>query len=211
MAATTTRAISWVTRCRRRAPASRTRSACLYGYKPDRKKLVLGMEVLESRETPGLGDKIYKDAEFVGVVSARCPSSRKSSRSRKAPRASPTRSTQLRARPSLPRRSSGSSTKLTPNGRSSCRHRAPSRLSARQSQRAPRQDMKKIATTSPTTNSSRESGAITRCSSRCSGCARCSRSPTPRSTRSRWGWRRSSCWWDRASWCRASATGSRNR
>jgi electron transport complex protein RnfG len=36
----------------------------LYGYKPDR-KLVTGMEVLESRETPGLGDKIYKDADFV--------------------------------------------------------------------------------------------------------------------------------------------------
>ena len=39
--------------------------AILYGYAPDR-KLVVGMEVLESRETPGLGDKIYKDAEFVG-------------------------------------------------------------------------------------------------------------------------------------------------
>ncbi|MAF84794.1 MAG: hypothetical protein CL797_11940 [Chromatiales bacterium] len=36
----------------------------LYGYKPDQ-KLVIGMEILESRETPGLGDKIYKDAEFV--------------------------------------------------------------------------------------------------------------------------------------------------
>ena len=36
----------------------------LYGYKPDR-QLVIGMEVLESRETPGLGDKIYKDADFV--------------------------------------------------------------------------------------------------------------------------------------------------
>jgi electron transport complex protein RnfG len=36
----------------------------LYGYQPDR-KLVTGMEVLESRETPGLGDKIYKDADFV--------------------------------------------------------------------------------------------------------------------------------------------------
>ena len=41
----------------------------LYGYTPQR-KLVLGMEVLESRETPGLGDKIYKDAEFVGSFSA---------------------------------------------------------------------------------------------------------------------------------------------
>ena len=36
----------------------------LYGYQPDR-QLVIGMEVLESRETPGLGDKIYKDADFV--------------------------------------------------------------------------------------------------------------------------------------------------
>ncbi len=41
----------------------------LYGYAPDR-NLVVGMEVLESRETPGLGDKIYKDAEFVGGFSA---------------------------------------------------------------------------------------------------------------------------------------------
>ncbi len=36
----------------------------LYGYLPE-KRLVVGMEVLESRETPGLGDKIYKDANFV--------------------------------------------------------------------------------------------------------------------------------------------------
>lgn len=36
----------------------------LYGYSPSTRK-VLGMEVLESRETPGLGDKIYKDADFV--------------------------------------------------------------------------------------------------------------------------------------------------
>ena len=41
----------------------------LYGYTPQR-KLVIGMEVLESLETPGLGDKIYKDAEFVGSFSA---------------------------------------------------------------------------------------------------------------------------------------------
>jgi electron transport complex protein RnfG len=41
----------------------------LYGYMPDR-KLVVGMEVLESRETPGLGDKIYKDAEFVAGFAA---------------------------------------------------------------------------------------------------------------------------------------------
>jgi len=43
--------------------------AILYGYKPA-EQLVVGMEVLESRETPGLGDKIYKDAEFVGGFSA---------------------------------------------------------------------------------------------------------------------------------------------
>ena len=41
----------------------------LYGYTPQR-QLVLGMEVLESRETPGLGDKIYKDDDFVGSFSA---------------------------------------------------------------------------------------------------------------------------------------------
>lgn len=43
--------------------------AILYGYKPAQ-KMVVGMEVLESRETPGLGDKIYKDLEFVGGFSA---------------------------------------------------------------------------------------------------------------------------------------------
>jgi electron transport complex protein RnfG len=43
--------------------------ALLYGYKPGQ-NLVVGMEVLESRETPGLGDKIYKDAEFVGAFGA---------------------------------------------------------------------------------------------------------------------------------------------
>jgi electron transport complex protein RnfG len=36
----------------------------LYGYLPD-KRVIVGMEVLESRETPGLGDKIYKDADFI--------------------------------------------------------------------------------------------------------------------------------------------------
>ncbi len=40
----------------------------LFGFTPER-QLVLGMEVLESRETPGLGDKIYKDEEFVGSFS----------------------------------------------------------------------------------------------------------------------------------------------
>ena len=37
----------------------------LYGYNLEKQRVV-GMEVLESRETPGLGDKIIKDAEFVG-------------------------------------------------------------------------------------------------------------------------------------------------
>lgn len=35
----------------------------IYGYQPADKKIV-GMEVLDSRETPGLGDKIYKDPAF---------------------------------------------------------------------------------------------------------------------------------------------------
>lgn len=37
----------------------------LFGFDPERRRVV-GMEVLESRETPGLGDKIIKDADFVG-------------------------------------------------------------------------------------------------------------------------------------------------
>ncbi|MBA1446553.1 MAG: FMN-binding protein [Chromatiales bacterium] len=36
----------------------------LYGYLPEQRKIV-GMEILESRETPGLGDKIFKDMAFV--------------------------------------------------------------------------------------------------------------------------------------------------
>lgn len=36
----------------------------LFGYDPVAKKVV-GMEILESKETPGLGDKIYKDEDFV--------------------------------------------------------------------------------------------------------------------------------------------------
>jgi electron transport complex protein RnfG len=43
--------------------------ALLYGYKPGERQVV-GMEILESRETPGLGDKIYKDADFVAEFSA---------------------------------------------------------------------------------------------------------------------------------------------
>ncbi|MCK6501788.1 FMN-binding protein [Myxococcota bacterium] len=38
----------------------------LYGYDPD-SKTILGMRVLDSRETPGLGDKIFKDLAFVGA------------------------------------------------------------------------------------------------------------------------------------------------
>jgi len=41
----------------------------LYGFDPAKKKVV-GMEILESRETPGLGDKIFKDKAFVGNFSA---------------------------------------------------------------------------------------------------------------------------------------------
>jgi electron transport complex protein RnfG len=41
----------------------------LYGYLPDQRQ-VSGMEVLESRETPGLGDKIYKDLAFVANFDA---------------------------------------------------------------------------------------------------------------------------------------------
>ncbi len=35
----------------------------IYGYDPKR-EVVVGMEILESKETPGLGDKIFKDAKF---------------------------------------------------------------------------------------------------------------------------------------------------
>lgn len=35
----------------------------LFGYRPDL-GLIVGLEILESRETPGLGDRIYKDAAF---------------------------------------------------------------------------------------------------------------------------------------------------
>jgi len=44
----------------------------LYGYMPGNGKIV-GMEILDSRETPGLGDKIYKDAVFVANFSALVP------------------------------------------------------------------------------------------------------------------------------------------
>jgi electron transport complex protein RnfG len=41
----------------------------IYGYRPDSREVV-GMQVLESRETPGLGDKIYKDENFVAEFDA---------------------------------------------------------------------------------------------------------------------------------------------
>lgn len=41
----------------------------IYGYDPYEKK-VIGMQVLESRETPGLGDKIIKDQDFLDNFSA---------------------------------------------------------------------------------------------------------------------------------------------
>lgn len=37
----------------------------LYGYLAT-KRVLTGMEILDSRETPGLGDKIFKDMDFVG-------------------------------------------------------------------------------------------------------------------------------------------------
>jgi electron transport complex protein RnfG len=36
----------------------------IFGYDPEKKQLI-GMKVLESKETPGLGDKIEKDGRFV--------------------------------------------------------------------------------------------------------------------------------------------------
>lgn len=41
----------------------------IYGYVPAQRKVV-GMEILQSRETPGLGDKIYKDVDFVANFDA---------------------------------------------------------------------------------------------------------------------------------------------
>lgn len=41
----------------------------LYGYDP-RKQAVIGFYVLESKETPGLGDKIEKDPKFLGNFEA---------------------------------------------------------------------------------------------------------------------------------------------
>jgi len=41
----------------------------LFGYDPQR-ELVVGMQVLDSRETPGLGDKIFKDPAFAREFAA---------------------------------------------------------------------------------------------------------------------------------------------
>ncbi len=41
----------------------------LYGYSPDRQS-VIGIQVLESKETPGLGDKIEKDPDFLANFKA---------------------------------------------------------------------------------------------------------------------------------------------
>lgn len=46
------------------APGFQDTIRLLYGYDPARER-VIGMHVLDSRETPGLGDNIYKDADFV--------------------------------------------------------------------------------------------------------------------------------------------------
>jgi electron transport complex protein RnfG len=38
----------------------------IYGFDPAGNR-VIGLEILSSRETPGLGDKIYKDEKWVGA------------------------------------------------------------------------------------------------------------------------------------------------
>lgn len=45
----------------------------LYGYDPTSER-VTGMQILESRETPGLGDKIYKDPDFLASFTDLSPS-----------------------------------------------------------------------------------------------------------------------------------------
>lgn len=42
----------------------------IFGFEPD-SGILLGMKVLESKETPGLGDKIFKDQDFVDQFFAR--------------------------------------------------------------------------------------------------------------------------------------------
>ena len=41
----------------------------LYGYQPD-KEILIGFQVLESKETPGLGDKIENEAHFINNFKA---------------------------------------------------------------------------------------------------------------------------------------------
>jgi electron transport complex protein RnfG len=41
----------------------------IYGFEPER-RMVVGMEILQSAETPGLGDKIFKDQAFVSNFDA---------------------------------------------------------------------------------------------------------------------------------------------
>ena len=41
----------------------------IFGYRPEQ-QLIVGFEVLESKETPGLGDKIMKDPAFIANFSA---------------------------------------------------------------------------------------------------------------------------------------------
>jgi electron transport complex protein RnfG len=41
----------------------------IYGYSPEQEQII-GMEVLESKETPGLGDKIMKDEDFLANFEA---------------------------------------------------------------------------------------------------------------------------------------------
>lgn len=41
----------------------------IYGYSPEEQQII-GMEVLESKETPGLGDKILKDRDFLANFEA---------------------------------------------------------------------------------------------------------------------------------------------
>lgn len=41
----------------------------LFGFDPQR-RVIVGLRILESRETPGLGDKIYKDPDFAANFAA---------------------------------------------------------------------------------------------------------------------------------------------
>jgi electron transport complex protein RnfG len=58
--------------------------ALVYGFDP-RSGRLLGMKVLESKETPGLGDKIEKDREFVAQFRGREPPLRAVKRATGAP------------------------------------------------------------------------------------------------------------------------------